>query len=381
MKSHSIPITRPCFDQREIQSLGRVIRSGWVTQGSQVRKLEKEFAHYVGTNYALATSSCTSALHLCLIAAGIGKGDEVIVPAFTFVATANAIEYVGARPVFCDIDTRTFNIDAGQIEKKITPKTRAVIPVHLFGLICDIDPVLGIGERHNLAVIEDAACAVGSIRNARMAGSFGKFGCFSFHPRKIMVTGEGGMITFNKKSFKKVLEALRSHGANPSDYDVHSRRAFKTVNYNLLGYNYRMTDMQAAIGLEQLKKVESFIKRRAVLANRYSNLLGGLGYLKLPFTPKGCRHTYQAYVVSIDERCPVKRDEIMLRLSKSGVMTQIGTYAVHLQGYYRRKYGLRPTDYPNSFKAQRQSLTLPLYPRMNLEEQSYVIGSLKDILK
>lgn len=380
MKKYHIPITKPYFDRKEINSLVKVIKSRWVTQGSQVMAFEKKFSKYVGTKYALATSSCTSALHLCLIASGIGKNDEVILPAFTFIATANAVEYVGAKPVFCDISLDTFNIDVSQIEEKITSRTRAIIPVHLFGLVCNMKPILKIARKYNLTVIEDAACAAGSIMDGKMAGSFGKFGCFSFHPRKIMVTGEGGMITFNERSFKKALTALRSHGADFSDLEAYARRIVKMARFNILGYNYRMTDLQAAVGLEQLKKLEASVKRRITLANRYNQALQGIDYLNLPLRPEGYRHSYQTYVVFVRKTCPLSRDRIMLKLSKLGVMVRVGTHAVHLQGYYRRKYGLKPTDFPHAFSAQEQSFALPLYPEMNLKEQSYVIKSFISIL-
>lgn len=380
MKKYHIPITRPCFDREEINSVVKVIKSRWVTQGRQTEVFEKKFSKYVGTKYALAVSSCTSALHLCLIASGIGKNDEVILPAFTFIATANAAEYVGAKPVFCDIDPDTFNIDDKQIEKKITSRTRAIIPVHLFGLACDMRPILKIAAKYNLTVIEDAACAVGSAIGGKMVGGFGKFGCFSFHPRKVIVTGEGGMITFNDPKFKKPLIALRSHGANFSDLEAHTCGIVKMAAFDILGYNYRMTDMQAAIGLEQLKKLDTFIKKRIALADRYNRAFQGIDGLNLPLSPDGYRHTYQAYIIFVRKTCSLSRDRIMLKLSKSGVMVREGTHAVHLQGYYRRKYGLKPNDFPHACRAQRQSFALPLYPEMGIKEQSQVIKSLVSIL-
>ena len=375
-----IPIAKPYFGPEEKQAVIEPLDTGWVVQGPKVQEFENMVARVTGVEHAIAVSSCTTALHLALVALGIGGGDEVIVPSFTYVATANAVEHAGATPVFCDIDLATFNIDVKQIESKITEKTKAIIPVHLFGLSADMNPIMKLAEKYRLKVIEDAACALAAMYEGQAVGAIGDVGCFSFHPRKIITTGEGGMLITNNGNLAERLRALRTHGATISDLARHKKSGFLLPEFNLLGYNYRMTDLQGAIGIEQMKKLDWMIENRIRLAQRYNEILRDVEWLKLPYVPSNCKHTYQSYVTLVAEDSPLSRNDIMQKLEDAEISTRQGTHAVHTLGYYKQKYGFQESDFPNSLKADRQSMALPLYPQMTDEEQDYVIKNLKDIL-
>ena len=376
----NIPITKPFFDEAEKEAVIKPLETGWVVQGPNVAEFERIFAEYTGAKYAKATTSCTTALHLALITCGISEGDEVIVPAFTYVASANAVEYQKAKPVFVDIDIKTFNLDVEQLEQTITDKTKAIVPVHLFGLCADMEPILEIAAKHNLAVIEDAACAVGSLYKSKHSGTFGNAGCFSFHPRKPITTGEGGMLTTDDDDMAALIDALRSHGATVSDVERHKEGAFVLPEHNIVGYNYRMTDLQGAIGVQQMNKLDWILNRRIDLTHIYDRALEGIDGINAPFVLEGCKHTYQSYVTFVDDTCPLSRDELALQQKSKGIATRQGTHAVHALGYYKNKYNLTEQDCPMAWKADRQSMTLPLYPQMTEEEQGYVISNMKNIL-
>jgi dTDP-4-amino-4,6-dideoxygalactose transaminase len=372
-----IPITKPVFDGEEEAAVAEVLRSGWVSQGPKVAEFERAFAAHVGARQAVATTSCTTALHLALVALGIGPGDEVIVPAFTFVATANAVRFCGARPVFVDIDLATYNLAVAPIEAVLTPRTKGIIPVHLFGLAADIDPVLAVARRHGLRVIEDAACGFGARYRGKHTGTFGDAGCFSFHPRKAITTGEGGMVTTDDPALAERLRALRSHAATLSDLERHRGRGFVLPEFNEVGFNYRMTDVQAAIGLAQLRKADAILKARAERAARYDALLADCEALALPQTPPDFTHGYQSYVTRV--RRGWDRDAIALALEAQGIATRQGTHAVPPLGAYRGPW--RPEDFPRALEADRATLTLPLYPQMTDAEQDLVVQALHDALR
>ena len=374
-----IPIAKPYFGIEEQQAILEPLKTGWVVQGPKVQEFEKMVTRITGVEHAIAVSSCTTALHLALVGLGIANGDEVIVPSFTYVATANAVEHAGATPVFCDIDVATFNIDVSQIESKITEKTKAIIPVHLFGLSADMNPIMKLAGEYGLKIIEDAACSLAAMYEGRALGSIGDAGCFSFHPRKIITTGEGGMLITNNGNLAERLRALRTHGATISDLARHKKRGFLLPEFNLLGYNYRMTDLQGAIGVEQMKKLDWMIENRIRLAQRYDEMLGDVEWLKLPYVPSDCKHTYQSYVTLVTEDPLLSRNDIMQKLEDMGISTRQGTHAVHTLGYYKQKYGFQEYDLPNSLKADRQSMALPLYPQITDEEQNYVVEAIKHI--
>ncbi len=379
-----IPVTRPFFDDCERETLASILDSGWVVQGSMVAEFERLFSIFTGAGFAIATTSCTTALHLSLVAAGIGPGHEVIVPSFTFVATANAVEHAGAKPVFCDIDPDTFNMAAEDVERLISGKTRAIIPVHLFGLCADMDGIMEIATEHGVTVIEDAACAMGSLYRGQHAGGFGLTGCFSFHPRKVVTTGEGGMIITNDMAADKLLRSLRDHGASMSDLERGKTGVSLLPLYDSLGYNYRMTDLQGALGVCQMKKVEWVLEERKKRAEIYNESLTEVEWLKTPVVPDGFTHSYQSYVCMIDKGCFHEsiedanrfRNGLMERLERKGIATRQGTHAVHTLGYYRGKYAFEERDLPCSLEADRLSLALPIYPQMTDEEQEYVIKQL-----
>lgn len=370
----ALPLTRPVFGDEELALVQQCLKSGWVTQGPMTRRLEEIFADRHEVRYALACANCTAALHVAVIALDLGPGDEVIVPSFTWVTSAHAAEYVGARPVFCDIDPSTYNIDVSSMEAVLTPRTRAVMPVHLFGLAADMAAVAAVARRLGLAVIEDAACAVGTRYHGRPVGKLGNIGCFSFHPRKIVTTGEGGMITTQDDALAVRLRRLRNHGAGPG---VAEPRPFDMGPFGALGFNYRLSDIQAAVGIAQMARLDALIHERRARASRYTELFQGIAWLIPPVEAEGCFHTYQSYVVRIADDAPVPRNAMMIELERRGIQTRPGTLAVHATGYYRDKYKLRPEDCPVSWRAQEQTMTLPLFPGMTDEQQDRVADAIR----
>lgn len=382
-----IPITKTVFGPEELQAVQRPLESGWVVQGPFVRQFEEKFSTFTHAAFSVATTSCTTALHIAVAVLDLKPGQEVIVPAFTWISTANVVEFMGAKPIFCDIDLQTFNIDVNQIEALITPRTVGIIPVHLFGLCADMRPILEIARKHNLWVVEDAACAFGAWYHGQHAGTFGEMGCFSFHPRKSITTGEGGMLTTQNEAFDQLARTLRDHGASRSDLDRHAGKAsFLLAEYNHLGYNYRMTDLQGAIGCVQLDRAEWILKERSHRAHCYDELLAGVEWLTTPIVPEGYVHGYQAYVCLFCSEDPnlsnvdhlhQQRNELMMQLEDKGIATRQGTHAPVILGYYAEKYNLRPEQFPNSYLADRLSLALPLYPQMTEAEQMAVIKNLR----
>ncbi|MCD6062166.1 MAG: DegT/DnrJ/EryC1/StrS aminotransferase family protein [Flavipsychrobacter sp.] len=368
----NIPISLPSMGQEELDAISEPILSGWITQGPKVKEFEQLFAARHGVKHALAVSNCTTALHLALVALGIGADDEVIVPAFTWVATANAVIYCGATPVFVDVDPLTFNIDPKKLKEKITPKTKAIIPVHLFGLCADVDLIKEIAPQ--IKIVEDGACAAGAALNGKPAGSLGDIGCFSFHPRKSITTGEGGMLTTNDDELADRLNKLRSHGASISEEERHSGpRPYILPEFDMVGYNYRMTDLQGAIGLAQLRKLDAFIEERSWWANFYSDAFAQVPWLRTPVYEDRFYHGWQSYVLFVNEELsPVRRNELMEYLQQNGVSTRPGTHAVHMLGYYARTFGIKPEDFPGAFAANEYSMSIPLHNKMNEADYNYV---------
>lgn len=379
-KKRNIAISLPATGEEEWQAAREPLLSGWLTQGPKVAAFEREFAARHSVKHALATTSCTTALHLALVALGIGPGDEVIVPAFTWVATANVVLYCGATPVLADVDRETFNIDVADVARKLTPRTKAVIAVHLFGLCADID-ALRAAVPAEVPIVEDAACAAGGSYRGRPAGTLGAMAAFSFHPRKSITTGEGGMLTTNDDRLAAVADQLRNHGASISEEQRHhGPRPYLLAEFNLLGFNYRMTDLQGAVGLTQLKKLDAFIAERQRWADYYRERLSRLNWLRLPEAPSGSSHAWQAYVTYVDpERAPMPRNDIMERLQTKGISTRPGTHAVHMLGYYRERYGLKADDLPGARDCDRHTMAIPLHNRMSADDYDYVARSLLDL--
>ncbi|OSZ82398.1 perosamine synthetase [Chitinophagaceae bacterium IBVUCB1] len=363
--------------QEEWEVLKEPIFSGWITQGPKVAQFEKLFAERHGVKHALAVSNCTTALHLALVALGVGVGDEVIVPAFTWVSTANAVMYCGATPVFIDVNPITFNIDTTQLCDKITSKTKAIIPVHLFGLCADIDKIKEIAPE--LKIVEDGACAAGAALNGIAAGALGDIGCFSFHPRKSVTTGEGGMLTTNDDALAEKLNCLRNHGASISEEQRHKGpRPYILPEFDMVGYNYRMTDLQGALGVVQIQKLDTFINERQQWANYYNEQLKDIEWLRTPVYDAKYKHGWQSYVLFIDEsKAPMSRNNLMEYLQQQGVSTRPGTHAVHMLGYYANTFGIKPQDYEGAYAANEYSMSIPLHNKMTAADYEYIVTLLK----
>ena len=391
MTAPNIPITKPVLGEEEHAALRAPIEAGWVVQGPQVAEFERRFATYTGAPHAVASTSCTTALHLVLAALGLGPGDEVVVPAFTWVSTANVVEYQGATPVFADIDLATFNLDPDALRAAITERTVGIIPVHLFGLCAEMGPILEIAERHGLWVLEDAACGFGAYYHGASAGTLGTAGAFSFHPRKSITTGEGGMVTTADDALARKVAVLRDHGASRTDLSRHLGRAgFLLADYDDLGFNYRMTDLQGAVGCVQMDRAPWILEQRARVAATYDRLLGGLDWIAAPVVPVGHVHGWQSYVTLFapEEPSPANverhnhhRNAVMMHLEQQGIATRQGTHSPVGLGYYAGKYGLRMEDYPRALLADRLSLSLPLYPQLTDDEIARVVAALRDAVE
>ena len=379
MEKRIIPISLPVTGNDEWQALKEPLETGWLTAGPKVRAFEDAFAERHQVKYAVAVTSATTALHLALIALDIKAGDQVIVPAFTWVSTANVVLYQGAEVVFCDIDPNTFNLDPKKLKEKITPKTKAIMVVHLFGMCAPMDEIKTIAG--DIPLIEDGACAAGSAYKGVPAGGLGLMGCFSFHPRKSITTGEGGMITTNDDVLGEKLQILRNHGASISEEQRHhGAKPYILPDFNVLGYNYRMTDLQGAIGVVQLKKLDQFINERAQWADYYKRELASISWLSLPNFSDDYKHGWQSFVLIIDEeKVPYSRNEIMERLQEKGISTRPGTHAVHMLGFYREKYSIQPQDYPGAQIANDKSISIPLHNRMVKEDFEYIVHVIKNI--
>jgi perosamine synthetase len=372
-------LTRPRFDEHEIEMLRQCLDSGWVTQGPMVSKFEKLFAERHTVPYALATTSCTAALHLAAMALKLGPGDEVIVPAYTWVTSAHCAEYVGAKAAFADIELDTFNLDPKALEAAITVNTRAVVVVHLFGLAAKMDEIMAIARKHHLFIIEDAACAVGTTFGGQSVGGIGDLGCFSFHPRKAITTGEGGMVTMCDAKLKDLVASLRNHGTSGVSPEL-ANKPYGMGNFDRLGYNLRMSDIQAAVGVAQMAKLDQLLAERRGRADRYSELLCNLSDLALPYAPPKCGHTYQSYVVRLREGGSERRNRMMDFLDAHRIQTRPGTHAPHRLGYYRERYNLRPEMFPNACLGEDMTITLPIFPGMTDQDQDFVVRSVSEAL-
>jgi perosamine synthetase len=368
-----IPIAKPYLTEDEAQAAHDVILSGWVTQGPKVAEFEEKFAQYVGSKYAVAVSSCTTALHLSLIVAGIGKGDEVICPSMSFIATANAIVHAGATPVFAEVNEQ-FNLDITHTESLITAKTKAILVVHQLGMPADIDAFTVLCKKYNLTLLEDAACAIGSEYKGKKIGSHSDLVCFSFHPRKVITTGDGGMITTSNEVYAKRLKTLRQHAMSVNDLERHTSNKIIIEEYPEVGYNYRMTDIQAAIGIKQLEKLDWIVKERRTIAKRYYESLQSCKHVVLPTEQDNQFSNYQSYCIRLTESSPISRDDLMQKMHVAGIATRRSVMMIHKEkAYYTENVTL-----PNTSLLSMQSLIIPLYVGMTIEEQNTVITAIKN---
>lgn len=373
-----IPISKPLLDVAEAEAARKAVLSGWVTQGPEVAAFEREFASTVNAPHACAVSSCTTALHLALLAVGVRPGDEVVTASHSYIATANAIRYCGARPVFVDVEPLTFNLDPNLLQPAITARTKAILCVHQMGMPCDIERVVAVARGHGLPVIEDAACAIGS--EIRLAGAWERIGkphgdiaCFSFHPRKVLTTGDGGMLTTVNPEWDRMFRLWRQHGMSIPDTVRHASLEVTFESYPMLGFNYRMTDIQAAVGREQLGRLSDLIVRRRWLADRYQALLANVHGLMAPVEPDWARSNWQSYCVRLPQ--DVDQRAVMQRMLDRGIATRRGIMCAHREPAYTEsplRFAL-----PESERAQDECILLPLYPQMTEDEQTHVVSVLE----
>jgi perosamine synthetase len=367
-------ITEPSFDETEIALLRECLDSNWVTQGPLTERFERLVAEKQGVKHALACTSCTAALHLATMALKLGPGDEVIVPAFTWVTSAHSAEYVGAKPVFADIDLATFNIDPDALQAAITPRTKAIVAVHLFGLAAPMDEIKAIAEPRGIAVVEDAACAIGTTYKGKPVGAIGDIGCFSFHPRKAVTTGEGGAVTTNRDDLAERVRSQRNHGSTGApDPSIEPHGPWTMATFDNLGFNLRLSDIQAAVGVAQMGKLDRLLSERRRLGSRYSELLGGNNSIARPLGGDLEGHTFQSYVIRVLDGNRESRNAVMTALATARIQTRPGTHAVHRLGYYKNKYGLRPEQFPKAALAEDTTITLPIFPNMTDEDQHRVV--------
>ena len=378
-----VPIARTSLTLQEKQSVLEPLHSGWLVQGPKVKNFEQQWSAFTKADHSIAVTSCTSALHLSLAALEFGPEDEAIVPAFTWVSTANVIEHLGGKVVFCDIKLDTFNIDIELVESKITEKTKVILPVHLFGLSVDMDPIVKLAKKYNLLIVEDAACGFGSMYHGNHVGTFGNAGCFSFHPRKAVTTGEGGMVTTNDATLAEKIRRLRDHGAAMTDLQRHNgARPYLLADHPVAGYNQRMTDLQGSLGSAQMDRADDIVFERRRIAQKYDNAFENLDWLKTPLNKIGYEHGYQSYACLFEpevinensvSRINVMRNAWMDKLQTDGVSTRPATHAVHMLSYYKEKYGIKPVGFPNAYAADQCSISLPLFHGMKEDEQNFVI--------
>jgi len=375
-----LPFHRASIDEAEIQAVVDVLKSGWLTSGPRVKEFEAAFADYTGAAHVLAVNSCTSALHLALAVAGVGEGDEVIIPTMTFAATGETVFYQKARPVLVDSTANSFHADIREIERAITPRTRAIVPMHYAGYPCDMDPVLQLAERHGLQVIEDAAHAFPASYKGRMIGAVGHLTCFSFYATKTITTGEGGMITTANAEFADRLRILALHGISRDAWNRYMAKG--TWRYDILevGYKYNLTDLQAALGLAQLTKAEELRARRAAIAAQYTEMLSSMEEFAPPPEPNDESHAWHLYVIRVNPAAlTISRDQVIEELKARGIGTSVHFIPLHLHSLYQKKLGYADGQFPNAERHFENAISLPLFPAMTDEDVARVMDAMREI--
>lgn len=374
-----IPIAKPYLTLEEAQAAYDTILSGWITQGPRVQEFEEKFAQYTGAEYAVAVSNCTTALHLAMIVAGVGPGDEVICPSMTYIATANSIKYAGATPVFAEVQPGNYNLDPRDVESKITNKTKAILIVHQIGMPADIDAFKELCSKYNLELIEDAACAIGSEYKGKKIGAHSDLVCFSFHPRKVISTGDGGMITTNRADFCERLKLLRQHGMSINDRLRHNAKTVIFEDHVEVGYNYRMTDIQAAVGIKQLEKLDWIVSQRRLVAMAYQDGLKDISCLQLPHEEDDYFSNFQSFSVYLKPTCPLNRNTLMGRLLEAGISSRRGIMTIHRETAYQVES--EGVYLPISEDLHDHSIIIPLFVPMDEGEIKYVIDTFSEIIK
>ncbi len=373
-----IPIAKPYLTKDEAQAAYDTILSGWITQGPRVAEFEEKFAAYTGAKYAVAVSNCTTALHLAMIVAGIGPGDEVICPSLSYIATANSIKYVGAKPVFAEVDPVNYNLDPADTERRITNRTKAILIVHQIGMPADIDTFQAIADKHGIKLIEDAACAAGSSYKGRKIGSHSELVCFSLHPRKVISTGDGGFITTDNEEYARRMKLLRQHGMSVNDRVRHESSKLIFEDHVEVGYNYRMTDIQASVGIQQLAKLDWIVSERRKIAENYHQAFRHLDMVRLPIEKEGFYSNYQSYSIFLKENCRLSRNDIMQKMLDEGIATRRGIMTTHRETAYLEES--KDIHLPASEMASDRSIILPLFIPMTEAEQQKVISSFIKII-
>lgn len=382
MRAEFLPFAQPLLGDEEIGEVVSCLRSGWLTTGHKVKQFEREFGEFVGARHALALNSCTAALHVALEALGVGPGDEVVTTPMTFTATAAVIEHLGARPVLADVDPRTLNIDPAQVERRIGPRTRAILPVHFAGQACDMDALSAIAREHRLPVVEDAAHAIPTRYRGRLVGTLSDLTCFSFYATKNITTGEGGMVVTDRDDLMDRMRLMHLHGMSRDAWKRYTQNGSWSYDILAPGFKYNLTDIAAAIGIHQLRKAEDFRARRLAIADRYDAELRDVPGVRVPEVDDREGHGWHLYVIQVDpDRLTIGRNEFIDRLIARNIGVSVHFIPLHLHPYYRDRYSYRPEDYPNAFAAFQRILSLPIYARMTDEDVRHVVEAVRDVAR
>jgi perosamine synthetase len=373
-----IPLLRPWTDEEEVQAAAEAIRSGWLSQGPKVMQFEQQVARFVGAEHGVATNACTSALHLTLHLSGVGPGDEVVVPSFTCMATANAVHHAGGQPVFADIDPRTYNLDPHSAAAAVTSRTKAILVVHQIGLAADMEPFVKLAAERGLMLVEDGACSLGASSRGKRVGGIAAPTCFSFHPRKMITTGEGGMITTNDAALADSARRLRATGASISDLERHKAKGVLVQKYGEVGYNYRMTDVQAAIGLVQMKKLDAMLEQRTRQARFYDAAFGSMDEIEPPYVPPETTHAYSSYLIRLRGGARIGRDALLRKMAERGISCRVGIQPLHKEPFYESRWaGLH---LPETEAAAQTTMFLPIFPGLKEEDQLRVVTAVREAL-
>jgi len=382
MRQEFLPFAAPLLGDEEIGEVVECLRSGWLTTGHKTKQFEREFCEFIGAKHALAVNSCTAALHLALEAVGVGPGDEVVTTPMTFTATAAVIEHLGARPVFADCEPGTLNVDPAAIERRITPRTKAILPVHFAGQACDMDAIGAVARAHGLPVIEDAAHAIPTRYRGRLVGTLSDITCFSFYATKNVTTGEGGMVVTDREDYAERMKLMHLHGMSRDAWKRYTQQGSWSYEILAPGFKYNLTDIAAAIGIHQLRKCHAFHRRRLHIANQYDAGLAGIPGIALPQVEDREAHGWHLYVIQVDAaQLGVDRNAFIERLVARNIGVSVHFIPLHVHPYYRERYALQPGDYPNAWAAYERIVSLPIYAKMSDEDVRHVIEAVQDIAR